>query len=56
MAVAFKEDLHRLVDEIPDTHPEIVGILFALVFRLIVASRNDELLFRRLLRELSRCW
>jgi len=51
MAVALKEELHRLVDEIPDTRPEVARVLFELVFLLIFASRNDELLFRRFLRE-----
>ena len=36
-----------------DTHPELVGNLAALILRLVVAAKNDELMFRRLLRELS---
>jgi hypothetical protein len=53
MALAFKDELHRLVDEIPETHPEVARVLFELGLLLIFASRNDELLFRRFLREVA---
>jgi hypothetical protein len=53
MAVALKDELHRLIDEIPDTHPEVARVLFELGLLLIFASRNDELLFRRFLQELA---
>ena len=53
MVVALKEELHRLVDEIPETRPEVARVLFQLVLLLIFASRNDELLFRRFLREVT---
>jgi hypothetical protein len=53
MVMAPKAELHRLVEAIPDTQPELVDALLELGLRLIVASRADELLYRRLLRELA---
>jgi hypothetical protein len=53
MAVALKAELHRLVEAIPDARPELTAALLEMGLRLIVASRADELLYRRLLRELA---
>src|SRR4051794_11884436 len=53
MVVAPKEQLRRLVEAIPHTRPELADILIELGSRLIVASQDDELLYRRLLRELD---
>ena len=53
MALALKEELHRLVDEIPDSRPEIARVLFELGLLLTFASGNDNLLFRRFTREVA---
>jgi|SRR3954470_14881680 len=53
MAIAPKAALHRLVEAIPDTQPEVANVLIDLGARLIVASQNDEHLFRRLLSDLA---
>jgi hypothetical protein len=53
MAVALKEELHRLVDEIPDTRPEVARVLFELAFLLLFASSNDEALFDRFLQDVA---
>jgi hypothetical protein len=53
MALALKEELHRLVDEIPDTRPEVARVLFELGLLLMFASGNDDLLFRRFTREVA---
>jgi hypothetical protein len=53
MAVAPKAELHRLIEAIPDTRPELADALLELGLRLVVASRADELLYRRLHRELA---
>jgi hypothetical protein len=52
MAIAHKAELHRLVDAIPEARPELVEALMEVGLRLLVASRSDELLYRRLHREL----
>lgn len=53
MALALKEELHRLVDEIPDTRPDVAQAIFEL-FRLIIAvPPNDDLLIRRFLHEVA---
>jgi len=53
MAIPLKEELHRLIDEIPDTRPEVTRVLFELGLLLSFASGNDELLFRRFVREVA---
>ena len=53
MAVALKDELHRLIDEIPDTHPEVARVLFELTFLLLVSASNDELQFRRIVRDVA---
>ena len=53
MALALKEELHRLVDEIPDSRPEVARVLFELGLLLTFASGNDNLLFRRFTREVA---
>ena len=53
MALALKEELHRLVDEIPDSRPEVARVLFELGLLLIFASGNDDLLFQRFTREVA---
>lgn len=53
MALALKEELHRLVDEIPDSRPEVARVLFELGLLLTFASGNDNLMFRRFTREVA---
>jgi len=53
MALALKEELHRLVDEIPDSRPEVARVLFELGLLLTFASGNDDLMFRRFTREVA---
>jgi hypothetical protein len=52
MSIAPKAELHRLVEAIPEARPELAEALMELGLRLLVASRSDELLYRRLHREL----
>jgi hypothetical protein len=53
MALALKEELHRLVDEIPDSRPEVARGLFELGLLLTLASGNDDLMFRRFTCEVA---
>ena len=53
MALALKEELHRLVDEIPDSRPEVARVLFELGLLLTFAAGNDHLLFQRFAREVT---
>jgi hypothetical protein len=53
MALALKEELHRLVDEIPESRPEVARVLFELGLLLTFASGNDSLMFRRFTREVA---
>ena len=53
MALALKEELHRLVDEISDSRPEVARVLFELGLLLTFASGNDDLMFRRFTREVA---
>jgi hypothetical protein len=53
MVIAPKSELHRLVEAIPDTRPDLAEAMIELGLRLLAASRTDEVLYRRLSRELA---
>ena len=53
MAVALKSELHRLVESIPETQPEVANALIELMFLLVAASRQDEQRFDELVSEIG---
>ena len=53
MALALKEELHRLVDEIPETNPDVLRGVIELVRLMIAASSTDDTSMRRILRQVA---
>jgi hypothetical protein len=51
MAAALKEELHRLVDEIPDTRPDVARVVFEHVLLLLPENPDEDDTFYRALRE-----
>ena len=50
MALALKEELHRLVDEIPDSRPDIARVVFEHTLLLLPDNPDEDEAFHRALR------
>jgi hypothetical protein len=54
MVLSFKEELHRLVDEIPDSRPDVARVVFEAVLAVIPDRPDDQ--FYRSLREVAEAY